>query len=340
MVPMSASGRRGDVAPRIFGLARQLAAASSPERLPCCYRFSRVRGLSAVRSTRTAGLWPIYALRSPGPLLPRTVGARGRSASTPVRCTASCSVSSVWRSGPGRWPRLSPSHATRGVARRGCCAASPTTRACCATRIASSAGDARRGEASRAGRRVAARQLPPRRRRDARDPARPAAPATTASCRSWPPASSPARPASTRWRSSCSATATRGSTRSGWTGSSTPTRPWRRSSIGELWAWPSMLKLALIEHLRRLADELIESPGRAPGGGRALRRLRAARTSEAACRRCPKSFHVAFVEQLLQRMREYGAGAAGPAQAARGAAGSPSARRSRRRCAPSTSGRR
>ena len=30
-------------------------------------------------------------------------------------------------------------------------------------------------------------------------------------------------------------------------------------SIGELWAWPSMLKLALIEHLRRLSEELIES---------------------------------------------------------------------------------
>ncbi len=30
-------------------------------------------------------------------------------------------------------------------------------------------------------------------------------------------------------------------------------------TIGELWAWPSMLKLALIEHLRRLSEELIES---------------------------------------------------------------------------------
>ena len=30
-------------------------------------------------------------------------------------------------------------------------------------------------------------------------------------------------------------------------------------SIGELWAWPSMLKLALIEHLRRLSEELLES---------------------------------------------------------------------------------
>src|SRR6185436_5557682 len=28
-------------------------------------------------------------------------------------------------------------------------------------------------------------------------------------------------------------------------------------TIGELWAWPSMLKLALIENLRRLAEELL-----------------------------------------------------------------------------------
>src|SRR5690242_15204071 len=28
-------------------------------------------------------------------------------------------------------------------------------------------------------------------------------------------------------------------------------------TIGELWAWPSMLKLALIENLRRLADEML-----------------------------------------------------------------------------------
>ena len=28
-------------------------------------------------------------------------------------------------------------------------------------------------------------------------------------------------------------------------------------TVGELWAWPSMLKLALIEHLRRLSEELL-----------------------------------------------------------------------------------
>ena len=31
-------------------------------------------------------------------------------------------------------------------------------------------------------------------------------------------------------------------------------------TLGELWAWPSMLKLALIENLRRLADEILVEP--------------------------------------------------------------------------------
>ena len=30
-------------------------------------------------------------------------------------------------------------------------------------------------------------------------------------------------------------------------------------TIGELWAWPSMLKLALVEDLRRLAEEILDS---------------------------------------------------------------------------------
>jgi cyclic beta-1,2-glucan synthetase len=30
-------------------------------------------------------------------------------------------------------------------------------------------------------------------------------------------------------------------------------------TIGELWAWPSMLKLALVENLRRLAEETLEA---------------------------------------------------------------------------------
>ena len=37
-------------------------------------------------------------------------------------------------------------------------------------------------------------------------------------------------------------------------------------TIGELWAWPSMLKLALIENLRRLAEETLEGRASAPAG--------------------------------------------------------------------------
>jgi len=81
-------------------------------------------------------------------------------------------------------------------------------------------------------------------------------------------------------------------------------------TIGELWAWPSMLKLALIEHVRRVAEELIE--GRA--GRREADRCFAAFESARAGARpppLPQVLHVAFVDQLLQRMREYGPRAAG-----------------------------
>ncbi len=80
-------------------------------------------------------------------------------------------------------------------------------------------------------------------------------------------------------------------------------------TIGELWAWPSMLKLALIEHLRRLSEELLE--GRA-GRHEADRCFAAFETSRPSGRPppLPAVLHVAFVDQLLQRMREYGAGAA------------------------------
>ena len=52
-------------------------------------------------------------------------------------------------------------------------------------------------------------------------------------------------------------------------------------TIGELWAWPSMLKLALIENLRRLADELLAGARRAPR----RRRLRVASADDGARRR-------------------------------------------------------
>jgi len=78
-------------------------------------------------------------------------------------------------------------------------------------------------------------------------------------------------------------------------------------TIGELWAWPSMLRLALIEHLRRLADELVESRA---GRRAADAHFDAFEREGHRIPPLPESFHVAFVAQLLQRTREYGPGAA------------------------------
>ena len=81
-------------------------------------------------------------------------------------------------------------------------------------------------------------------------------------------------------------------------------------SIGELWAWPSMLKLALIEHLRRLSEEVIESREGRLEADRLFAEFESAK-SKGPLPSLPRVLHVAFVDQLLQRMREYGAGAAG-----------------------------
>ncbi|HSE66652.1 MAG TPA: hypothetical protein VLB12_06680, partial [Gemmatimonadales bacterium] len=79
-------------------------------------------------------------------------------------------------------------------------------------------------------------------------------------------------------------------------------------TIGELWAWPSMLKLALLENLRRLADETLE--------GREARLVAEShlasldgRSRQRAEPSLPETLGSAYVVHLLQRMREYGAGA-------------------------------
>jgi cyclic beta-1,2-glucan synthetase len=80
-------------------------------------------------------------------------------------------------------------------------------------------------------------------------------------------------------------------------------------TIGELWAWPSMLKLALIENLRRLATELLAA--------RAARRAAddQVETIDAAANEAeqPRSIGLpsAHVVQLLRRVREYGPRLAG-----------------------------
>jgi cyclic beta-1,2-glucan synthetase len=73
-------------------------------------------------------------------------------------------------------------------------------------------------------------------------------------------------------------------------------------TIGELWAWPSMLKLALIENLRRLAEELL--------AGRTARHAADLYVSGADDERgigaLPAETDPAFIVQLLHRIREYG----------------------------------
>ena len=75
-------------------------------------------------------------------------------------------------------------------------------------------------------------------------------------------------------------------------------------TIGELWAWPSMLKLALIENLRRLTDETLEA--------RAARQAADEYVAQVAAgighssRAMPPVVHPAFVVQVLHRAREYG----------------------------------
>ncbi len=74
-------------------------------------------------------------------------------------------------------------------------------------------------------------------------------------------------------------------------------------TIGELWAWPSMLKLALIENLRRLAEELLSArTARLAADGYV------STTEEGGIGALPAATNAAFIVQLLHRIREYGPG--------------------------------
>jgi cyclic beta-1,2-glucan synthetase len=74
-------------------------------------------------------------------------------------------------------------------------------------------------------------------------------------------------------------------------------------TIGELWAWPSMLMLALVENLRRLADEIHHSRKARRAADACIARVDAGDEPRAAL--APDT-HPALVVQLLQRVREYG----------------------------------
>jgi cyclic beta-1,2-glucan synthetase len=72
-------------------------------------------------------------------------------------------------------------------------------------------------------------------------------------------------------------------------------------TLGELWAWPSMLKLALLENLRILADGLLAGRAARRQADRAVAALEGGRPPPPL----PTSLHSAFVAQIRQRMREY-----------------------------------
>src|SRR5207237_10315498 len=75
-------------------------------------------------------------------------------------------------------------------------------------------------------------------------------------------------------------------------------------TIGELWAWPSMLKLALIENLRLLAAEMLSA--RAERGAADVYISRMEDDTKHAVLALPAFLDAAFVVQLLHRVREYG----------------------------------
>jgi cyclic beta-1,2-glucan synthetase len=76
-------------------------------------------------------------------------------------------------------------------------------------------------------------------------------------------------------------------------------------TIGELWAWPTMLKLALIENLRRLADETLQGRDARLVADRFLAQIGSAKDGVPLAS-LPDVLETAYVVRLLQRMREYG----------------------------------
>jgi cellobiose phosphorylase len=78
-------------------------------------------------------------------------------------------------------------------------------------------------------------------------------------------------------------------------------------TMGELWAWPSALKLALVEHVRNRADVLATSRAHRLDADRLVEALA---SSTRVRDRWPSHVHPAFVIRLLQRSREHETAAA------------------------------
>ncbi len=76
-------------------------------------------------------------------------------------------------------------------------------------------------------------------------------------------------------------------------------------TIGELWAWPSVLKLALLEEMRRLGDSILAARAHQLAAQRYLEPLEApAAAFEVAP--FPDALTGAFLVRLVQRLREFG----------------------------------
>jgi cyclic beta-1,2-glucan synthetase len=76
-------------------------------------------------------------------------------------------------------------------------------------------------------------------------------------------------------------------------------------TLGELWAWPAMLKLALLENLRRLADEIMRERRARVEADAWLARL-VDREEAPLVGELPASFGASHLVHLLQRLREHG----------------------------------
>jgi cyclic beta-1,2-glucan synthetase len=76
-------------------------------------------------------------------------------------------------------------------------------------------------------------------------------------------------------------------------------------TLGELWAWPSMLRLGLIENLRRLTDEIMESRSGEVAADGYFARFESTH-AEKPLPALPEKLSNGFIVQLIQRTRELG----------------------------------
>src|SRR5262249_13035113 len=79
-------------------------------------------------------------------------------------------------------------------------------------------------------------------------------------------------------------------------------------TIGELWAWPSMLTIALLENLRRIADDILHARAARMDADQFLARWDD-RERAGAVPELPPKPPTAYIVQLLRNLREYGADA-------------------------------